>query len=39
MIKINNMTNEQKEKRLQEIRITSIETTTVTPYTTICTNL
>ena len=39
MIKIINMTNEQKEKRLREIRITSIETTTVTPYTTICTNL
>ena len=39
MIKNSNMTNEQKEERLQEIRITSIETTTVTPYTTICTNL
>ena len=39
MVKNSNMTNEQKEERLQEIRITSIETTTVTPYTTICTNL
>ena len=39
MVKNSNMTNEQKEERIQEIRITSIETTTVTPYTTICTNL